>query len=134
VVTSVTNLQAGSSPVPAVPSTKGFRVPRSVPVITSGCYSTDNSSVSAVITGYTTTRQLNTANFTFGTGNGDQQKAVDVSSSAAGYFGTDDALRNGGAFTLTVPFTLENTSVNNLSVTLSNSEGNSASASLTPCQ
>ncbi len=134
VVTTVSNVKAGSSAVPAVPATKGFRIPRGVPVITSGCYSSGSDTVNAVITGYTTTRQLNTANFTFGTGNGDQQKSVDISSSASDYFSTDDSVRNGGAFTLTIPFTLQNTSVSNLSVTLSNSEGSSASASLNLCQ
>ena len=134
VVASVTNMQAGSSPLPAVPASKGFRIARAVPVITNACYSTGTDSVSAVLTGYTTTRQLNSANFKFGTGNGDQSQSVDVSASAAGYFSTDDSVRNGGAFTLTVPFTLENTSVDNLAVTLSNSEGVSASASLNRCQ
>jgi hypothetical protein len=130
VVASISNLKVGSSPVVAVPTPQGFQVPRSVPVITSGCYATGTDSVTATITGYTTTRQLYTAAFTFG----DQQKSVDVSASAAAYFSTDDSVRNGGAFTLTVPFTLQNTGVEQLSVTLSNSEGVSASANLNRCQ
>ena len=102
---------------------QGIQDSTGVPVITSGCYSSGNRHGQRgdyrlhhhppVEHGelHVRHRQRRPA------------KSVDISSSAAGYFSTDDSVRNGGAFTLTVPFTLENTSVSNLSVTLSNSEG-----------
>jgi hypothetical protein len=88
-----------------------------------------------VITGYTTTRQLKSAEFVINAGGTDYREKVDVRESAAEYFGSDDAFRNGGAFTLTVPFGANaGTPLSSASVTLSNSEGATASKAMQRCR
>jgi hypothetical protein len=53
---------------------------------------------------------------------------LDISGSAYDYFSTDEAVRNGGAFTLTVPFTIEGGDVSGASLELSNASGSAARA------
>ncbi|HET8546757.1 MAG TPA: Ig domain-containing protein [Bryobacteraceae bacterium] len=131
---SVTELRAGGNRVTLSPAPRVFRVPRSAPAVTDACYVSRLDGFDAVITGYTTTRQLNGAEFLINAGGTDYREKVDVRDSAAQYFGTDDAFRNGGAFTLTVPFGASApTPVTSVSVTLSNSEGAAASKVLQRC-
>jgi hypothetical protein len=132
---SISDLKAGGNRVTLSPAPRVFRVPRSAPVVTEACYTTRADGFDAVITGFTTTRQLKTAEFAINAGGVDYKEKVEVSNSAAAYFGSDDAFRTGGAFTLTVPFGADSpTPVSTISVTLSNSEGATASKAMQRCR
>ncbi len=79
-----------------------------------------------------TTRDATNATFTFTATSGDQITGastftVDVSSSSAAWFSTADGLTYGGAFSLTIPFTLTGSAsaIQSVSVTLANSIGTS---------
>jgi hypothetical protein len=135
VTVTVTELRAGGNRVTLSPVPRVFRVPRSAPVLTDACWVSRTDGFDAVVTGYTTTRQLKSAEFVINAGGTDYREKVDVGASAAEYFGSDDAFRNGGAFTLTVPFGANApTPLTSVSVTLSNSEGATASKALQRCR
>jgi hypothetical protein len=83
-----------------------------------------------------TTRQLNLATFTFIAASGSQISGtstfnVDVSSLLAGWYSSNSGLTYGGAFSLTIPFTLSGSAsaIQSVSVTLTNSVGTSAAVS-----
>jgi hypothetical protein len=83
-----------------------------------------------------TTRQLNLATFTFSAATGSQISGtatfnVDVSSLLAGWYSSSSGLSYGGAFSLTIPFTLSGSAsaIHSVSVTLTNSVGTSAAVS-----
>ncbi|MEO8126357.1 MAG: putative Ig domain-containing protein, partial [Bryobacteraceae bacterium] len=127
----VTNLRIAGSSIPLVPGPKVFTVRRSIPVVTDACFNIKGTGIEAVITGYTTTRQLTSAVFTL---TPPASATVDVAGSASDYFRGDDSIRNGGAFVLTVPFTAEGGTITGASFTLSNSVGASASRTMSRCQ
>jgi hypothetical protein len=131
ITVSVTNLRIAGSAVPLVPSPKLFQVRRTIPVITDACFNVKATGIEAVVTGYTTTRQLTSATFTFTPA---ASSTVDLTASAAVYFQGDDSIRNGGAFTLTIPFTAEGGNIAGASLTLSNSVGPTASRTINRCQ
>lgn len=138
VTVQATNLTAGGAPVTLAPPPKAFRVLRLAPVVTDACYNVKPTGVEAVITGYSTTRSLTAAQFSFiGTG-GDAQHTqtqnVDISGSSLEYFLSDDSVRNGGAFTLTIPFTSEGTTISGATFTISNSQGTTAAKQINRCQ
>ncbi len=130
-VVSVTNLSIAGAPAALVPGPKVFTVRRSIPVVTDACFNVKGTGIEAVITGYTTTRQLTSAVFTLTPA---ATSTVDLKASAADYFLGDDSIRNGGAFTLTVPFTAEGGTISGASFTLSNSVGATASRAMNRCQ
>jgi hypothetical protein len=135
VTATVTELKAGGNRVTLVPAPRLFRVPRSAPVVTDACYVQRNDGFDAVITGYTTTRQLTAAEFVINAGGVDYQERVDVTDSALAYFGSDESVRSGGAFTLSVPFGANSpTPISGASVVLRNSEGAAASRSMQRCR
>jgi hypothetical protein len=136
IVVSVANLKAGGSPVVVAPSPRTFHVNRSIPVITDACYTTRATGADVTITGYTTTRQLKSAIFSFspaGTGTA-QTATVDLTGSSFDYFQSDDSIRNGGAFTLTAPFDITGGTIGSASLILSNSVGSTGSRPLNRCQ
>jgi hypothetical protein len=128
------NLSAAGTPILTPPAPRQFRVIRAIPTITDACYATPATGPELRITGYTTTRQLNRAEFAY-TANTQQTVNIDVSGSAVEYFSSDEAVRNGGAFTLTVPLTLEGSGVlQPNTLTLSNSVGVTAPKNITTCR
>jgi hypothetical protein len=131
ITVTVTNLRIAGAPVPLVPSPKVFQVRPSIPVITDGCFNVKSTGVEAVVTGYSTTRQLTSATFTF---TPPATSKVDLIASAADYYQGDDSIRNGGAFTLAIPFTAEGDTITGASFTLTNSAGTSATRTINRCQ
>ena len=59
---------------------------------------------------------------------------IDVSGSAYDYFSTDEAVRNGGAFTLTLPFTIQGGDINGASLELTNASGSTTVRSVPQCR
>jgi hypothetical protein len=87
------------------------------------------------ITGYSTTRQLNRAEFTYTAGTQQRTDSIDLSGSVAEYFSSDLSVRSGGAFTVSVPFTLEGSgALQPNTVTLSNAVGVTAAKSVAVCR
>ena len=79
--------------------------------------------------------QLGRAEFTYTAGTQQQTASVDVSGSAAEYFTSDLSVRNGGAFTLSVPLTIEGTgTLQPNTVTLSNAVGTTAAKTVAACR
>jgi hypothetical protein len=132
VVVKLENVYASGAPVLSLPTARQFLVPRITPVITDACFVAGPASgvVTVRATGYTTTRQISSATFTYG----NKSSALDVSGSSSDWFSTDEAVRNGGAFTLEIPFSVEGGSIGSASLSLANSAGSSANRPLQRCQ
>jgi hypothetical protein len=129
------NLSTGGQQILTPPTPKQFRVPRAIPVITDVCLATSTSAAELRITGYSTTRQLDRAEFSYTAGTQQQTASIDVSGSAAEYFGSDLSVRNGGAFTVSVPLTLEGSgTLQPNTITLSNSVGTTATKTVAVCR
>lgn len=132
----------GTSVLPASGLTAAVGVPPLPPVITAGSVQITNltsSGFDVVLTGYSVTRDMTTANFSFtaaaGTAfNGTTTFAVPVGPVFTTWFDSSAGQQNGSMFLLTVPFTISGpTSVlGSVSVTLTNSVGTSAAVSASP--
>lgn len=132
---------AGASVLPS-PVTGSVAIPPLPPVITAGSVQITNLTASGfdvVLTGYSVTRDMTTANFTFtaaaGTAfTGTTTFAVPVSTPFSAWFGSTQGQAYGSMFQLTVPFTISgpDSVLGSVSVTLTNSVGTSAPGSATP--
>jgi len=116
---------AGLAPVVIV-------VPPAAPVITSVTLERNGTTLTVIVLGYSTTRDMTSADFTFSPASGDTisdpQLAVDLGTSFTGWYGQADSILYGSAFTYTQNFTLNNaaTTIGSVSVKLTNSIGTSA--------
>jgi hypothetical protein len=130
------NVSAAGTPIYTLPSPVLFRVVKTAPVITEACFTQAGGAVNVIVTGYSTTRQLTNASVTLKPSNGGAEKSItqDVSGSGFDYFSMDEAIRSGGAFTLTLPFATEGSDVTSASLELSNSVGSTAVPSLSRCR
>lgn len=138
-LTSLTS--AGTNVLPA--SVSGtVAIPPLPPVITAGSVKITNLSASGfdvVLTGYSVTRDVTTANFSFtaaaGTAfTGATTFSVPVSSAFSTWFSSSQGQANGSMFQLTVPFTISgpDSVLGSVSVTLTNSVGTSTAVSASP--
>lgn len=117
-------------------------IPQAAPVIQAGTVQITNvtsSGFEVVLTGYSTSREMNTATFTFTAASGTQFSGtttfpVDVSSAFTTWYASSSSQPEGSLFLLTVPFTISGptTVLGSVSVTLTNSIGTSAPVSGTP--
>ena len=89
------------------PAPRQSRIARAIPVMTDACLATSATGAELRITGYTTTRSLLRAEFTYTAGTQQVTSKIHVSGSAADYFHSDEAVRSGGAFTLSMPLIME---------------------------
>jgi hypothetical protein len=129
------NLSAAGHEILTPPTPAQFRIARAIPVITDACLATSASATELRITGYSTTRQLSRAEFTYTAGTQQQTASIDASGSAAEYFNSDLSVRNGGAFTVNVPLTIEGAgTLQPNTVTLSNAVGTTAAKSVATCR
>jgi len=121
------------SPVPSVAIT----VPRLAPIITPGSVKIidiTSSSFQVVLDASSTPRDLTSGAFVFTAASGTQLNGctpnctVQFSNDAATWFSSSNGVANGGAFSLTVPFTFsgDTSVIGTVSVTLTNSAGTSA--------
>ena len=121
------------------PSTSTVTVEPSAPVIEAGSVQITNVTATGFDVEFvatSTTRDATNATFTFMATAGDQISGsstftLDVSSSSAAWFASATGLTYGGAFSLTIPFTLTGSAsaIQSVSVTLANSMGTSAAVS-----
>ncbi len=126
VVLSLTDLRASGAPIVQNPVSKTFLIPAAAPTVTSACYSRTDTGLDFKITGITTTRELTRAvlnipglpnptagadlppippEFIIGARQG--ELTVDLSAISTEYFGSAYFVNSGGAFTLTVPVTVD---------------------------
>lgn len=126
---SATQLEAAGNRLSIVPPPRVFTVDRLPPVITSACYNPRAEGIDLVVTGYTTTRQLDEAEMTMAAG----VLKHNIAGAAGEYFLNPVSVRTGGSFTLTLPVTVEG-GATPTALRLSNSAGYSASRPLTRCQ
>jgi hypothetical protein len=135
-ITITAQVLAGTQDITPTPTpSQKITVPATAPVISTITATRNSTGFTVTIVGYSSTRDLSTANFTFtGTGLGTTSLSVPVNpifstwyqSSASGQFGSNFT------YTYTQPFTTSNPqAVTSVSVTLVNSVGTSTSASAT---
>jgi HYDIN/CFA65/VesB family protein len=137
-ITIRATLTAGGIDVTPTPApTRTFTIPRSGPVIRSVTIANRTAtSFQAVIVAYAVTREVNTLNFTFtASGTGTLQTTtlpIDVATRFGDWYRSADAAPHGGAFTITVPFTVQGdlAAVRSLAVTLTNGDGTSPAMSV----
>jgi hypothetical protein len=129
------NLSIAGQSILTPPTPKQFRIARTIPVITDACLGTSATGTELRITGYTTTRQLDRAEFAYTAGTQQRTASIDVSGSAAEYFSSDLSVRNGGAFIISVPLTVESSgTLQPNTVTLSNSVGITPAKTVAACR
>ena len=130
------NVRIAGMPVYELPTPRQFRVARQAPVITDACYVPVTGGLNIVVTGFSTTRQLANATVTLTPASGGTERSmtIDVAGSGYDYFSTDEAVRNGGAFTLTLPFAIEGGDTNNASLELTNASGSTSVRSVQRCR
>jgi hypothetical protein len=130
------NLRIAGLPVYTLPAPRQFRVTRSAPAITDACYLPAAGATNVLVTGYSTTRQLTSATVTLAPASGGSERklTIDVAGSGYDYFSTDEAVRNGGAFTLTLPFAIEGGEITGASLELANASGSTIVRSVQRCR
>ncbi len=108
------------------------RVRAAAPVITSVCYAPNSSGFDVDIAGYSTTRDLTTAELVFGS----NTYQVDAGGVATEYFASDESVRTGGTFRVRAPYRLTQGSAQSLgqgNAVIRNSAGASTSRSISRC-
>ena len=131
VTVSVAKLTSSGTVLNVFPSSKIFSIPASAPVVTSACYTTTSTGISLQINGYSTTRELTTANISVGT----QSFQADLTGVAAAYFADPESIGAGGAFALTVPYDLTlDAPPTAVSINVSNTVGAAGSRTIQTCQ
>lgn len=126
VVVSLADLRSSGAPLAQNPASKTFRIPAAAPSVTSACYTRTDTGLDFKLTGITTTRELTRAvlnipglpdptagaalppippEFIIGARPG--ELTVDLTALSTQYFGSAYYVNSGGAFTLTVPVTVD---------------------------
>jgi hypothetical protein len=140
VITPSLSLLNGFSMTPASPNTLTLSIPKLAPALFSGSVSAaTTTSFTVTLSGYTTTRVLNSLSVQFTPVSGHtfnpSQLTIDVSSASAAWFQGAAASGFGGSFLLAIPFTLSSGSstanlvdlLQSVSITATNDVGTSSS-------
>jgi hypothetical protein len=127
-------LMAGNLDVtPSTNASKSIRIDRTAPTITSVRLNPIAGGFEVVITGFSTTREVTSATFTFTPATGSRlessQVTVQTNAAARQWFSDTRSNEFGGQFAFTQPFTLTNATLSDVSVTLTNGQGTSQPAS-----
>jgi hypothetical protein len=130
-ITLTANFTAGGAPLACTNCTltQTIVIPRSAPTISSVRASRTATGFNVVITGFTTTREITQGLFRFSGGTALQttELTVPLTATVNSFFQGAGAAQFGGQFVLTVPFTIqgETSTVNSVTVTLTNAAGTS---------
>jgi hypothetical protein len=133
----------GLNITPSSPATLQFTVPSGAPVLSTAAIADETTnSFSLVLTGYSTTRSLNSLNVTFTAATGFSIQtsipAIDLSQVSTAWFSSAASQPYGGLFAITMPFTLQGTAktgqtlidaIGSVAATVSSSSGTSNSVS-----
>ncbi len=132
----VTSMTAGGvSILPSPAPSMQVRLARQAPVITSARFAPVSGGFQVTVVGYSTSRELTRASFTFsqapGTNLQTTSLSADVASRFADWYRSAASAEHGSRFTLTVNFSVQGdvNAVAGAAVTLTNAQGDSASAS-----
>lgn len=119
-----------ASNLPGGTSTVSLPVARSAPVIQSATVVKSSSTFQVVVTGFSNTRELTTANFHFTAASGQTVQSADLpvtlSSPAGQWFGASASAQFGGQVLIVLPFTVQQGSesgLTSLTVSLQNAQG-----------
>jgi hypothetical protein len=134
-ITITAQLLSGTQDVTPSPAPKvSFRLNPAPPVITSVTVASTSTGFTVTIVGYSTSRDVSSASFTFSAASGStlgtSQLPVSVSSIFAPWYSSATSASFGSQFTYTQPFTVtgNSTAIASLTVTLTNSVGTSSPA------
>ena len=127
---SVNNLEVSGNKLGYVPPAKAFVVLPAVPVITTACFTSKPAGIDLTVTGYSTTRQVDSVEVTAD----GKTLSQNVKAASSDYYLNAESIRTGGAFTLTLPAIATTTNPSSVAFTLSNSVGKSVSRTATRCQ
>jgi hypothetical protein len=133
VVVSLGKLRAAGVDLPLYPTPVIFSIAAAAPVVTSACYARTSTGVDIQISGYSTTRELARAEVTIGA----TSFETDLDGIASGYFSAPETVREGGAFSLTLPYALDlgpKDVISGASINLFNRVGGTGSRSIQACQ
>jgi hypothetical protein len=127
VVAFLSGVSAGGVDVPLAATPRVFQVPASAPVVSSACYVPQGAGVELSVLGYSTTREMKSADISTSLGT----VTINLSDIAAEYYAREETIRAGGAFSLRVPYAqpLAGTA----SVRLTNTVGSSSPVSVSRC-
>jgi hypothetical protein len=124
------NLEVAGNKLSYTPPPAVFDVPRVPPVITSACFAAKTAGIELSITGYSTTRQLDSVEVAAGATTYSQS----IAAAASDYYLNEESIRTGGAFTLALTVAASGeTNPTSISVTLSNAVGKSTSRTAGRC-
>lgn len=108
------------------------RLGRTIPVITSVCYVPTSDGIDVEVAGYSTTRELTSAELTFGA----NIFQVNLTDAAGEYFNSDESVRTGGTFRFRAPYRISQATTATLSqgnAVIRNTVGASPSRSIARC-
>ena len=106
-------------------------IPPAAPVITTLTATPASGGLNVVISGYSNTRELSSAGFTFAASQGNTLGSPEISLNLAtvfsGWYGSTASVAAGSQFTITMPFTISGdvSAISSVAVTLTNSRGKS---------
>jgi hypothetical protein len=123
-------LAAGDFDVtPAPAPAKALRVDRTAPVITSVRVNPVSGGFEVIVSGLSTTREVTSSTFQFTPAVGSRldssQVTIQTEAAARQWFGDTRSNAFGGQFTFTQPFTVQNATLSEVTVTLTNGQGTS---------
>jgi hypothetical protein len=124
------SLAAGDFDVtPTPPPSKSLRVDRTAPVISSVRVNATAGGFEVIVSGFSTTREVTGATFQFTPATGSRLEAsqitIQTETAARQWFGDTRSSEYGGQFTFTQPFTVQNATLSEVAVTLTNGQGTS---------
>ena len=134
-ITLTASLQAAGKDVTPNPApTKTIVIAPAAPVISSVTFQSSGTNLTAIVTGYSTTRDMVSGQFHFTPAAGSPAPPTDftvqLGTQFATWYGNPASNATGGQFVLTQPFTVSTgtgASITGLTVTLTNSKGASQS-------
>ena len=132
ITVSLANLRSAGANLSLYPTPQVFSIPASVPAITSACYSLTPTGITLQLNGYSTTRELVSAQVNIGS----LTFQTDLSAYAAAYFSDPISIGTGGAFALTVPInvTLDSKAPGPVSINVANLVGPGPNQTVSACQ
>jgi hypothetical protein len=124
------SLMAGDFDVTPTPApAKVLRVDRTAPVISSVRVNRTPAGFEVIVSGFSTTREVTGATFQFTPAAGSRldssQITIQTETAARQWFGDARSTEFGGQFTFTQPFTVQNATLSEVGVTLTNGQGTS---------
>jgi hypothetical protein len=114
---------------PSPPPGRTIRIDRTAPVITNIQLTRQSGGIEVVVSGFSTTREVNSATFSFTTPSGSRldpsQIVVQTGEAARAWFSDPLSHEYGSQFTFVQPFTVTGVSISDVNVTLTNAQGTS---------